>query len=81
MRALGLVMVLAGVAAANGRPDGISTINFKPGDPKEIAAGATFGALFSHDGGATWHWMCEKAVGYGGIWDPDYAYTADGTLF
>ena len=37
--------------------------------------------VLSHDGGRTWHWMCEAAVGYGGLWDPDYAYTADGALF
>lgn len=80
-RALGLVLAMAGLAHANGRPDAVSTINFKPGDPNEIAAGLTFGLVLSHDAGRSWHWMCEKAVGYGGLWDPDYAYTAGGALF
>ena len=68
-------------ATRTGGPDAVSTINFKPGDPNEIAAGLTFGLVLSHDGRRSWHWMCEKAVGYGGLWDPDYAYTADGALF
>jgi hypothetical protein len=80
-RALVAVMAMAGLAHANGRPSAVSTINFKPGDPNEIAAGLTFGLVLSHDRGQTWHWMCEKAVGYGGMWDPDYAYTASGALF
>lgn len=41
----------------------------------------TFGLLLSHDGGTTWQWMCETAVGYGGLWDPDYAYSSSGALF
>ena len=35
----------------------------------------------SHDGGATWQWMCEQAVGYGGMYDPDYEYTSTGAIF
>ena len=50
-RALGLVLAMAGLAHANGRPDAVSTINFKPGDPNEIAAGLTFGLVLSHDAG------------------------------
>ena len=80
-RDLLLLLAMAGLAQANGRPSAVSTINFKPGDPNEIAAGLTFGMVLSHDGGRTWHWMCEAAAGYGGLWDPDYAYTADGARF
>ena len=47
----------------------------------DILAGMTFGAVVSHDGGATWHWMCEKAVLYGGLFDPDYAYSSSGAVF
>jgi len=43
---------LAGIALANGRPPGTSTINFRQGNDDEIAAGMTFGLLISHDGGA-----------------------------
>jgi hypothetical protein len=78
---LGLVASWCAIAAANGRPAGTSTINFEQGHPDHIAAGMTFGLVLSNDGGATWRWMCEKTVGYGGLWDPDYAYSSSGGLF
>lgn len=76
-----LVLGSAATVRANGRPPGTSTINFKRGDEQHIAAGMTFGLLISSDGGATWEWMCEQAVGYGGMYDPDYTYTSSGALF
>lgn len=79
--ALALLAGLAGLARANGRPAATSTINFRPGHEQDIAAGMTFGLLVSHDGGASWRWICELAVKYGGNFDPDYAYTASGVLF
>ncbi len=75
------IAALAQVASANGRASATSTIHFQEGNEQNIVAGMTFGVLLSHDGGATWHWMCEDAVGYGGMWDPDYAYLQGGTLF
>jgi uncharacterized protein (TIGR03382 family) len=75
------VGALAGTAAANGRAPGTSTIHFQLGHEQNIAAGMTFGLVLSHDGGATWHWMCEDAIGYGGVWDPDYSWTSTGALF
>jgi len=79
--ALGFVAATAGIAGANGRPAGTSTINFQQGNPQHIAAGMTFGFLRSEDGGATWKWMCEKAIGYGGTFDPVYAYSPSGAIF
>ena len=76
-----VVCALAGPASANGRPAGTSTINFRHGHPMDIAAGMTFGVVFSHDGGQTWQWMCEDAVGYKGMYDPVYAYSDSGALF
>jgi hypothetical protein len=76
-----VLSTLGGVAFANGRAPGTSTINFRQGHETDIAAGMTFGLLLSQDGGTTWHWMCETAVGYGGVWDPDYAYSPSGALF
>jgi MYXO-CTERM domain-containing protein len=76
-----LIAALAPGAFANGRAPGTSTIHFREGHETDIAAGMTFGLLLSHDGGTTWHWMCELAVGYGGLWDPDYSYLQDGSLF
>jgi hypothetical protein len=73
------VLLSARIAAANGRPAETSSIHFGPNDA--IAAGTTFGLVVSHDGGATWQWSCEDALGYGGEYDPAFAYTANGTLF
>ena len=75
------VVALTMTARANGRPPDTSTINFRQGNNQFIAAGMTFGVIFSKDGGATWQWMCEKAVKYGGMYDPDYAYSPTGALF
>jgi hypothetical protein len=84
MRPLLVALVLLGAttnAFANGRAPGTSTINFEQGNEQRIAAGMTFGLLLSEDGGATWRWMCEAAVKYGGQYDPDYAYTSSNALF
>ncbi|MDX2092629.1 MAG: hypothetical protein SFX73_32490 [Kofleriaceae bacterium] len=75
------VVAVASVASANGRPAGTSTINFRRGMEEHIVAGMTFGMVESKDNGETWHWMCEKAILYGGNWDPDYAYTSTGAIF
>lgn len=75
-----LGLALAGPAHANGRPPATSTINFRAGSSTDIAAGMTFGLMMSSDGGETWHWVCEDAIGYGGTFDPDYVYTASGAL-
>ena len=83
MRRIALLCVLgwSAIAGANGRPAATSTINFQQGHPQNIAAGMTFGLILSSDGGATWKWMCEKAVGYGGMYDPIYSYSSSGALF
>ena len=72
---------VAGDARANGRLPATQTISFQHGNENNIAVGLTFGLLLSHDGGKTWQWMCEAAVGYGGMFDPAYAYSATGALF
>lgn len=69
-----------GAAHANGRPPATSTINFRVGNEQHIAAGMTFGLMMSDDAGATWHWVCEDAIGYGGTYDPDYVYSSTGAL-
>ncbi|MBA3451552.1 MAG: hypothetical protein H0T42_00480 [Deltaproteobacteria bacterium] len=80
---LGSLLFLASAAQvhANGRPAATSTINFRQGNEQHIAAGMTFGLLVSQDGGATWRWICEDAIKYSGMYDPDYAYTSTGALF
>ena len=78
---LSLLLATALDASANGRPPGTSTINFRQTHESDIMAGMTFGAVISHDSGATWHWFCEDAIGYGGQYDPDYAYSRSGKIF
>lgn len=65
----------------NGRAPRTTSIHLVPGDPHSIYVGATFGLLVSHDEGCTFRWVCEGAVGYGGIFDPSYAVAADGAIF
>ncbi len=76
-----LVAGLAVTASANGRDPYTSTINFQRGNDQHIVAGMTFGAVITDDGGATWHWMCERTIGYGGMYDPDYVYSDTGAIF
>ncbi|MEJ7600242.1 MAG: hypothetical protein WKG01_20200 [Kofleriaceae bacterium] len=75
------MLALAGEANANGRAPGTRSILFRRGTPSHVVAGMTFGALLSEDNGRTWHWMCEDAIGYGGIYDPSYTFTPSGAVF
>jgi photosystem II stability/assembly factor-like uncharacterized protein len=80
-----LVTVVLGVvssndARANGRFPASSAVIFDPHDAKTIYVRATFGLLVTHDGGDTWRWVCEKAIGFSGMEDPTYAVTQKGTL-
>ncbi|MBA3392575.1 MAG: exo-alpha-sialidase [Deltaproteobacteria bacterium] len=77
---IGALIGPGGDALANGRPPQTSTISFRKGMENQIAAGTAFGLLRSNDNGATWHWVCEDAIGYGGMYDPDYIYASTGTL-
>ncbi|MBA3780037.1 MAG: pseudouridine-5'-phosphate glycosidase [Chloroflexi bacterium] len=50
-------------------------------DGSTIFLRATFGILVSRDAGKTWQWICERALGYEGSWDPPIAVTRDGRLW
>jgi len=81
-------MLAAGaVAHANGRPPASVDLHFRAyasptvdAKPQDVLAGMTWGLALSHDGGATWHWMCENAIGYGGVYDPDYEWLPNGAI-
>src|SRR5215208_4692201 len=75
------LLVTSHDASANGRAAGTSTIHFRRGMQREVVAGMSFGLLLSRDGGATWSWMCEDAIGYSGTYDPDYEFTSTGAVF
>lgn len=68
-------------AAANGRFPATVHVQSVPGDNQSIFLPTTFGLLISDDDGASFHWICENAIGYTGIYDPDYALTSDGSIW
>src|SRR5690349_6135139 len=78
-----VLVALAGVASANGRTPATSSITFRQGHESDIVAGLTFGLVISRDGGQTWAWMCEDAIGYKSAYayDPRFAFTPSGALF
>lgn len=87
-----LIVSLVGIAAssfsitqdarANGRFPEAQAIETIPGGDKNIVyLRATFGVLLSKDGGKTWRWICERALGYDGQWDPPITLTHDGRLW
>lgn len=84
-RAACLAAVLAlwptGRADANGRFPQTTNVRFKPGDLDFIIVPSSFGLLISNDGGQNFRWVCEDAIGYSGVYDPDYAFSQDGALY
>ncbi len=75
-----LVLTATTTARANGRFPATSQLVAAPTDPRSLVLRSTFGVLFSKDGGTTWDWICEKAVGYGGVEDPSIAVTKNLTV-
>lgn len=69
---VGLVTVGAATEAlANGRYPIAGLVAPDPADPAHLVVRTTYGVVSTHDGGATWGWICEKAMGYGlGSEDP-----------
>lgn len=67
-------------ALANGRPPATSDVRPRDGT-EEILAGTTFGVSLTDNGGQSWRWVCEDAVGYGGSYDPDYEWSPTGGIF
>lgn len=61
-------------------PEGTSLATRK-GHPDQILMGMTIGPLMSADGGQSWYWYSENAIGYGGTYDPHYLYTPTGAVF
>jgi hypothetical protein len=69
-------------ARANGRfPEAQSIETAYGGDASTVFVRTTFGILVSHDTGKTWRWICERALGYEGQWDPPITVTRDGLLW
>lgn len=84
-RALVLLLTLAAAyapstARANGRFPRAQQIVADPADANHLVLRATFGLVSTRDGGKSWAWTCEEAMGFSGAWDPPIAFGNDGAL-
>jgi photosystem II stability/assembly factor-like uncharacterized protein len=79
--ALALLLFLAGNSFANGRFPASNEVGFQSGNPRRLLLETTFGVVISEDGGQTWYWECEDALGYGGTFDPVLTSSASGAIF
>lgn len=75
------VALFGDLALANGRFPASVSVQTRPGNSQGIYLGTTFGLLVSQDDGASFHWLCENSIGYGGTFDPKYAIATDGTIY
>jgi photosystem II stability/assembly factor-like uncharacterized protein len=65
--------------AASGLP-AATAIVVDPHDGRTVYAPVTFGLLATHDNGATWNWICDKAIGQTDTEQPTWLVTPKGTL-
>ncbi len=68
----------AGSAGANGRFPLAGQLVVDRDDPRIMVARTTYGLARTIDGGASWRWTCEKAIGYDGVFDPPLVLAAPG---
>lgn len=67
-------------ASANGRAPASSQIVVDPTNKDHMVMRVTFGALVTYDGGLSWHWICEQAIGFSGVEDPAYTIVQSGGI-
>lgn len=79
--ALAAIALPHDAAIGHGRFPATVSITVRPGSGEEMIVGTTFGAIISSDGGSTWRWICEEAIGYPNSLDPRFVWSANGTLF
>jgi hypothetical protein len=78
--AFAVTLLVATSAHANSRLPGTNQLVAAPDAPQTILLRATFGFLFTHDGGATWDWLCESAIPLAGQVDPAVTVLAGGVV-
>jgi photosystem II stability/assembly factor-like uncharacterized protein len=71
---------LGAAARANGRYPAASLMAFDPSDAHHFVVAATFGLLETRDGGKTFAWRCERAIGFNGETDLLATVTGKGTV-
>jgi photosystem II stability/assembly factor-like uncharacterized protein len=67
-------------ARANGRYPYAQQLIVDSRDERSFLLRATYGILTSNDGGETWFWICEAAIGYDPTEDPMMAALASNTV-
>jgi hypothetical protein len=72
------ILLVGGHARANGRYPASSLIVFDPVDRSHLVVSTTFGLLESRDGGKSFLWRCEPAIGVADQQDLMVAITASG---
>ena len=77
---LAVVLLLPTVGRASGRGMVVKALILDPHDARTVYARTTFGLLATRDGGASWRWICERAVGTSETDDPTYVVTPKGTI-
>lgn len=76
-----LLCLWASTAFAHGRPPSVQQLHFDPANPDRIIGEATWGMVFSDDGGETWSWICAAAYGVDArMEDPNVAFGPDGEI-
>lgn len=75
-----MITLLSRAALAYGRFPASSAVIFDPHDAKTIYVRATFGLLVTRDGGDSWRWVCDRAIGLSGTEDPTYVVTPSGAI-
>jgi MYXO-CTERM domain-containing protein len=75
---------LAGLAypspsLANGRYPAAGLVARHPTNPARLDVRTTFGLLTTSNDGASWGWVCEESIGFGGQQDPMVLLTAGGS--
>lgn len=79
--ALACALALSAAPAwGNGRLPMAGQVALSPRDPDLLLLRTTFGIVLSRDHGASFGYVCERAMHYGGAQDPPYALTPSGGI-
>jgi photosystem II stability/assembly factor-like uncharacterized protein len=81
VRSLAFVLFVPALALAHGTPAQTLSVSTRPGVENDLLVSSTFGAIVSHDRGASWRVICEEAIGYGTGQRPAWLLSASGAMF
>jgi photosystem II stability/assembly factor-like uncharacterized protein len=75
-----VALALPSASQANGRFPRANQLSIDPSDPRHLVLRATFGLLLSDDGGSSFGWVCESALGFSGDLDPAVTVFENGAV-